>query len=147
ASLTFYGLYYIVNVGLNIKRKTWISSVFSTIAAITNLILNLVLIPRYGAMGAAIATLLAYIVLVLVAYIVNQRMYPLPLEIGKFALAFVLGAVLYWGSDVLSTSYSGGMSMAISVTTCLLYGAILALAGLLPLWHKRTFAEIDRRVS
>ena len=145
ASLTFYGLYYIVNVGLNIKRKTWVSSIFSTIAAITNLVLNLVLIPRYGAMGAALATLLAYIMLVLVAYLVNQRTYPLPLEIGKFALAFLLGATLYWGSDVLSASYSGGMSMAISVTTCLLYGAILALVGLLPLWRKRALAEMYRR--
>jgi len=144
-SLTFYGLYYVVNVGLNIKRKTWISSIFSTIAAVSNLALNLVLIPRYGAMGAALATLLAYIVLVLVAYIVNQRIYPLPLEIGKFALAFLLGVALYWGSDVLSASYSGEMSLAIPMTTCLLYGAILALVGLLPLWRKQELSKMYRR--
>lgn len=146
-SLAFYGLYYIVTVGLNIKRKTVIISTFSTVAAVSNLALNLVLIPTYGAMGAAVATLLAYIVLALVAYIVNQRIYPLPFEVGKFALAFLLGVALYWGSDMLSQSYPLGVGIAISVCAFLLYGIILTLAELLPLWHKKELFKIYRRPS
>lgn len=142
-SLVFYGLYYIVNIGLNVKRKTWLLSLFPTIAAIINLALNLVLIPRYGAMGAAIATLLAYIVLTLVAYLVNQRFYPLPFEIGKFVLAFLLGVVLYQGSDVLSRSYAADVGIVLSASICLLYGAILALVGLLPLWRHVGLRFID----
>ncbi|GCE20957.1 lipopolysaccharide biosynthesis protein [Dictyobacter kobayashii] len=51
ASLMFYGLYTIFNIGVSLKRKTWYAALFTCSAAILNVVLNLVLIPRYGAMG------------------------------------------------------------------------------------------------
>src|SRR5207248_7100388 len=48
---------------LSEKRKTWFNSIFTTLAALANLGFNLVLIPLYGAMGSALSTLLAYILL------------------------------------------------------------------------------------
>ena len=122
-SIAFYGIYYIFMVGANVVRKTWLTAVFTTIAAIVNVSLNLFLIPHYQAMGAAASTLLAYIVLALVAYVVNQRIYPISFEIGRFIVALLVGVACYIGSSFLATSQG-------LLGTCIVYFSTLAFYGL-----------------
>src|SRR5262249_20567846 len=95
-----------------------------------NVALNLVLIPLYGPMGAAASTLLAYVVLAIIAYVVNQRIYPVPYEIGKFIFAVLVGAALYIGSDFLGRGLGTYKAWAISSGTLIFYGGCLALLGL-----------------
>lgn len=128
-SNTFYGIYYIFTIGANIKRKTWLVGLFTTLAALINVILNLFLIPQYQAMGAAFSTLLAYIALAAVAYIVNQRLYPVQFEIGVFALALLVGIALYIGSDFLAQSQQEFVAWGIRLCFLCLYGGCLALLG------------------
>ena len=131
-SITFYGMYFMLMIGTNIKRKTWLGGVFVFIAAIVNTALNLVLIPRYGAMGAAIATLAAYIVLAAIAYVVNQRIYPIPFEIDIFTAALLVGTVLYLGNEFLARSQNTYISWGITVIAVGLYAGILLLLVKLP---------------
>ncbi|HEU5228577.1 MAG TPA: polysaccharide biosynthesis C-terminal domain-containing protein, partial [Ktedonobacteraceae bacterium] len=84
SSLAFYGVAYVFGAGTILTRKTWWSIVFTIVAAAVNIALNLVLIPFFGAMGAAVSTLVAYVVYALIAYIVNQRIYPVPFETVMF---------------------------------------------------------------
>ena len=49
-------------------------------AAATNLAANFALIPRYGILGAAWATVLSYAVMAGLGLVISQRLYPLPLE-------------------------------------------------------------------
>ena len=51
--------------------------------AVTNVVLNLVLIPRLGYMGAAVSTILSYGMLAAVAGRVSQRWYRVPWEVGR----------------------------------------------------------------
>lgn len=126
ASLVFFGLYNIFTIGINIRRKTWLIGCYSAIAAVINLALNLVLIPRYQAMGAATATLLAYIVFATVAYVVNQRIYPIAFEVGKFACALLLGVVFFAGGSLLAAqSQPPYMAWSISFVSLCLYGSCL----------------------
>jgi hypothetical protein len=46
-------------------------------------------------MGAAIATLLAYIVMAIAIYRVAQKAYTIPYEWGKVRLFFILAALAY----------------------------------------------------
>jgi O-antigen/teichoic acid export membrane protein len=101
-SLVFYGVYYVFMAGANVTRRTWLAAVFTTTAALLNVGLNLVLIPIWGSFGAAAATLLSYMAMALLAYIVNQRIYPVPFEVLRFFIAFALGVVIYIGSYSLS---------------------------------------------
>jgi O-antigen/teichoic acid export membrane protein len=94
-SLAMYGVYNVFMIGANIRRKTWMAGVFSLSAAVLNVGVNLILIPRYGAFGAAASTLVAYIALAIIAYIGNQMIYPIPFEIGRFMLAAVTGIALF----------------------------------------------------
>lgn len=128
-SMVFYGIYYIFAIGVNVKRKTWMISIFMALAAIVNLVLNLFMIPLYGAIGAALTTLIAYIMLVLVAYVVNQRIYPLPFELGCFVIALFIGVTLYTGCGAFAQAYNIYGTCIIYVGASLLYGVCLVMLG------------------
>jgi O-antigen/teichoic acid export membrane protein len=109
ASIALYGVYTVVMAGANLKRKTWMASVFTATAALVNVGLNLVLIPRFGSMGAAYSTFFAYLTLVVVAYIANQRIYPVHYEVFRAVFAGLMGVALFYlltaGPDVVRQQY------------------------------------------
>ena len=70
-SIMFFGMYSFITIGISIRRKTWFAVILTTVAALANVGLNMVLIPRYGSIGAAVSTLIAYVLLASSAYIVN----------------------------------------------------------------------------
>jgi O-antigen/teichoic acid export membrane protein len=128
-SLVFYGLYTVMMTGANIRRKTWMNAAFTGLAAVGNVGLNLVLIPRFGSAGAAASTLLAYILLALVAYIANQRIYPVPYEIRRFLFALLVGVALYGGADLLSVQWGAFWRWPLMLLCLILYGALLLYLG------------------
>ena len=111
-------------------RKTWFAVVFTTVAAFINVGFNIALIPLYGSMGAAWSTLLAYTILTVIAYIVNQRMYPIPYEIGTFVFALVIGIGLYTCSNFVAQKQGTYVVWGISLGALLLYGGCLLLLGM-----------------
>jgi O-antigen/teichoic acid export membrane protein len=81
----FQGVYLMTSIGLNITRQTAYYPVSTATAAAINVGLNLVLIPRYGIMGAAYANGLAYAAQAAMAYYFSQRFYPVRYEWGRLA--------------------------------------------------------------
>lgn len=128
-SIIFYGLYIFFMTGANIRRKTWMPAVFMVIAAVVNVGSNLVLIPHYGLIGAATSTLIAYLLLTLIAYVANQRIYPIPYEIGRFLFALLVGVALYVGAGVLSLRWESLWHWSLSFFCVALYGAYLFVQG------------------
>jgi O-antigen/teichoic acid export membrane protein len=129
ASIVFYGIYFVFMVGANVRRKTWLAAVFTTAAAVINLALNLILIPRYGAMGAAASTLIAYILLAGLAYVANQRLYPVPYEIVRFVSALLSGVAIYLWSSILAQVWGEQWAWPINLVALVFYGSWLALLG------------------
>jgi len=128
-STMFMGVWYIFMIGVNIRRKTILEFVFVVIAAVINLLLNLFLIPKFGAIGAAVSTLLAYAVLLVVSYVVNQRIYPINFEIGTFTLKLVVGVALYVGATLLARTRSPLIGGSIFIVTLILYCIFLMFLG------------------
>lgn len=126
-SIMFYGVYVVMTVGVSIRRKTWFAVAFTATSALINVGCNLILIPHFGSMGAALSTLLAYVVLALIAYILNQRIYPVPFEIGTFIIALVLGIGLYIGSNFVARGQGSYKTWEISLSALGAYGACLSL--------------------
>ncbi len=138
-STLFYGFYNIFTIGISIKRKTWFAVVFTSVSALVNVGLNLVLIPLYGAIGAAISTLLAYAILALMAFTVNQRLYPIPFETGLFIALLVIGLGLYLGSNFLGQGLGAYEAWGISFSALALYsGCLLLFANLSVQRNKNT---------
>lgn len=90
-SYVFYGYYYVTAVGINLKNKTFYFPMIMLIAAILNIVLNFLMIPKMGMMGAALSTLISFMALSLLVAYVSLRYYKIDYELGKIALLF-----LYW---------------------------------------------------
>jgi len=144
-SIMFYSVYNVFNTGISIKRKTWFAVIFTSVAAFINVGFNIVLIPLYGSMGAAWSTLLAYAILTVIAYIVNQYFYPISYEIGTFIIALGIGLGLYIGSNFLTHGQGMYTTWGISLAALGLYIGCLALLGnLLVRRNKNTFRQQPR---
>ena len=132
-STMFNGISNVVTLGMSLQRKTWLASLTYIIGALINVGLNIVLIPIYGAMGAALATLVAYMAMVLIGYLFNQRIYPVPFEIGLFLAALGIGIVLYLADNGLAQGQSTVVAWGVHIGALLLYGlCLLCLGWLLP---------------
>lgn len=93
----FTGLYWLGSPGIGHSRKTWVYLVASFIAVATNLVLNFLLIPSYGLIGAAWATIVSAIVQFYVFWRFSQHFFPICYEysqIAKIALFCILAFAL-----------------------------------------------------
>lgn len=100
AAYIFTGWLTLLMPGIFIEKKTQYLPVVTGVAAAANIVANVVLIPIYGIMGAAFATLLSYVVSALGMYLVSQKFYPIQYEIKRLvivSLIFIIcgGAAYY----------------------------------------------------
>ena len=102
-SYLMYGVYVNLTVGIYIENKSEWMIIFSGLAAIINVSSNFYLMPAYGMMGAACATLLAYFVMMVSIYIANQKLYKIRYEYARlfWIIAYIVMAlVLYYSVDL-----------------------------------------------
>ena len=79
----FYALYVLQLPGIHLTQRTAWVMLFRGSGAVANVGLNLLLIPRYGALGAAWATCLGFALMAALTFAVNHRIYPVPYEWGR----------------------------------------------------------------
>ena len=109
------------------------------VAAVVNVLLNLLLIPTYGMMGAAIATVAAYTTMAIGMAWWSQRIYPVPYQWRRVATA-TLGAVAL---AALGKVLDGGLPAAIALTV--LYPLVLLALGFAnPDERRRLWALVGR---
>lgn len=84
--LIFQGIYQALLLPLFYRKQTSLVSGITAMALFANVTLNLALIPRFGILGASIATLLAYGSTVATAVIVVARHYPVPIDYRRIGL-------------------------------------------------------------
>ena len=96
----FNGIYYNFQAGIYIEEKTKYFPIVTGAGAIVNVIANLLLIPVWGIMGAALATLASYIVMAYGLYYYSQKFYKIEYEFAKIAriilLLFATTGVYYY---------------------------------------------------
>ncbi len=92
--VTLYALYMVLVVILGRTGRTGFNFP-ATIAALgTNIALNLVLVPSQGIVGAGLALVASYIVVVALMYGFTQRLFPVPYEWGRLARVLLVSAAL-----------------------------------------------------
>jgi O-antigen/teichoic acid export membrane protein len=91
ALLAFAGVaqagYVVVAIGIGRARKTQFNWVVTGAGALLNVALNLILIPPYGMIGAAIATVAGYSLMFVLMAWHAQRVYPVPYQWRRIATA------------------------------------------------------------
>ena len=84
-SAVAFAAYIVVAIGVGRAKRTQFNWVVTGAAAAVNIGLNLILIPPYGMMGAAVATIAAYSVMFVGMVWWSQRIYPVPYQWRRVA--------------------------------------------------------------
>jgi len=96
----FNGMYYNFQAGIYIKEKTKYFPYVTGAGALVNVVVNVLLIPVLGIIGAALATLAAYMVMAAGLFYFAQKFYKIPYEYEKIlkiiTLIFITGIVYYY---------------------------------------------------
>ena len=118
-----YAAYTVLAIGSGRARRTQFNWVITGVGAAVNVALIVWLVPRYGMVGAAIATLVAYVVLFLGMTLYAQRVYPVAYQWRRVVTA--LGA----GVGLTIAARASGLGFAPSLLLVLAYPLALALLG------------------
>ncbi len=106
-----FGGYIVVAIGLGRARRTQFNWVVTGAAAAVNVALNLILIPRYDMMGAAVATVAAYATMFVGMSWWGQRVYRVPYQWRRVLTAALAGA----GLAVAGKLVGGGLAVALAL--------------------------------
>jgi O-antigen/teichoic acid export membrane protein len=124
-----HGLYYIFNVGVSTTDRTRLIPVVVGVGAAVNLLANLVLIPRYGILGAAWATAASFVTIAAIMYFTGRRYVPIPAEKFRLLLLAVTStAILLVNLRVIGEGGGAAQTVARALLA-LSFPLILALAG------------------
>jgi len=118
-----FGAYIVVAIGVGRIRRTQFNWVVTGAAAAVNVALNLTLIPRYGMMGAAVATVAAYVTMAIGMAWWSQRIYPVPYQWRRVVTAAFAAVGLAVLGKVLDIGLPG------AVVLCAVYPLALMLLG------------------
>ena len=95
----FLGLQQRFQLGLIFQKRTNLIMMSILLSGLINLVLNIMLVPRYGYMAAALTTFVSYMVLLFLIIVISRRffLWEFPFKsLGKISLAsIVMAAILY----------------------------------------------------
>lgn len=89
------GIYYNLSIWYKLKHKNMIGALITLAGAGITIALNILLIPRYHYLGAAIATFCCYLFMMITSYIIGQKYYPVPYAKKKMIAYLVLVSIIY----------------------------------------------------
>lgn len=102
-------------LGIPFSRKTSYNILISIVAALVNYLFNYLLVPRYGSMGASIATGIAYIVFFWMRTLISRKLW-FPFSVGIYAKNTLLLLLLSFASVTINN-----FVINLLVTLCILY--------------------------
>lgn len=94
-AFVFKGIQYVYSLGLHFAKKTKYNASIVMVAAIINMGLNVLLIPKFGIYGAAIATIVTWVLMSTAFYKFSYKFYKVKYEIKKIVLLISIGIALY----------------------------------------------------
>ena len=115
------------SAGMYIHRKNRRIIPWVVAMAVINIVLNLVLVPRWGIVGSAFATLVSYIVLTACAWLIGRNYMKIRFPFGDLAKFSVLAFAMY--EVVVHVSVPGRfLDIAVKVLVGVVVYALLVLA-------------------
>ena len=112
----FFGIYFTLSLWYKLKDMTRYGAYISMTGAAITLLINIMLLPVIGYMGSAIAIFFGYLSMVIFSYILGQKHYPVPYDLKRIGIYFVIAMVIYAASFA-----TAGITGVVKYLTCLLY--------------------------
>ena len=128
--VALYALYLVLVVILGRTGRTEFNLPATLAGTVANIVLNLVLIPPLGFVGAAIALVASYAIVLVLMYALTQRLFPVPYEWGRLALLLASTAAIVAGGELLLPT-DGADGFLLRVLAWLALPAVLYACGFL----------------
>jgi len=134
-----YAAYIVMAIGVGRAKRTQLNWAITGAAAALNVALNLILIPPYGMMGAAVATVAAYSLMFVLMVGYAQRVFPSPYQWRRVGTAAGVAVALVVVGKLLDVGLVPAALLALA------YQVALGLAGFyLPSERARLRAIVAR---
>jgi O-antigen/teichoic acid export membrane protein len=115
--------YVVVAIGVGRARRTQFNWIVTGLAAAVNVALNLLLIPPYGMLGAATATVAAYTTMFVGMSIWSQRIYRVPYQWRRVTVAVAVGIA------IVAVGKLAGGGLPVAALLSLVYPLVLLPLG------------------
>jgi O-antigen/teichoic acid export membrane protein len=127
-AVTLYALYLVLVVILGRTGRTEFNFPAAIAALVSNVALNLILVPPLGIVGAGIALVASYLVVLALMYGLTQRLFPVPYEWGRLARV-TLAVIALVGAAELAVPTSGALGFLGRAALLAAYPLALLLGG------------------
>ena len=121
----FLGIVYNLSIWYKLSSRTGYGALIALIGALVTIGLNLYLIPVYGYVGSAWATLTCYVVMTVVSYTMSKKYYPIPYKLRSVGIyAFVAVGIFF----IQNYIQYPGLFLKVVFNSLFLLGFILLIA-------------------
>ena len=141
AATTLYALYMVLVVILGRTGRTEFNFPATAAALVANIALNLALVPPLGIVGAAIALVASYIVVLALMYVFTQRLFPVPYEWGRLLRVLTVSAGLVGLGELLLPT-EGFTGLLLRLLFALAYPFALLATGFFTRAERRWLARL-----
>jgi O-antigen/teichoic acid export membrane protein len=121
------GLFALTSIGIGISKKTTYFPAMTLSAAVLNIVLNILWIPRFGIEGAAWATVAGYALMAVMGIYFGNKHYPIPYEWSRLARIAVAAALAYAVSTLAPLAWQ--TAIPVKLGACLVFPAALFALG------------------
>jgi O-antigen/teichoic acid export membrane protein len=119
-SFLLLGIYYNVSIWYKLADKTIVGAWIAGFGTIITIGLSFLLLPTMGVIGSAWTALACYLFMVVSAYLLGQKFYPIPYKTSRIA-GWIIGAVLmYFLMEWLRGFYEEQIVIVLIVNTIVL---------------------------
>lgn len=91
------GVVYNISLWYKLLDKTYYGAIFSFVGFVITLIINVLFVPKYSYWASAYASLVSYVVMVLLSYFIGQKYYKIDYPL-KSIFGYVLLTAICWGA-------------------------------------------------
>lgn len=106
AAKLFLGVFYNLSVWYKLTNKTLYGAVIAIFGAMVTIGLNIILIPKYGFIGAAWANFFCYLSMMLISYFWGRKVYKVNYQVKKILVYALLAGCIYYLSTIISVGNS-----------------------------------------
>jgi O-antigen/teichoic acid export membrane protein len=130
----FLGIFYNLSVWYKLNDLTKYGAIIALSGSIITVIINIILVPVYSYMGAAIGHFSCYLFMLIFSYFLSRKFYPIQYNLKRIGLYFGLAMALYFISNYLEFQ---SLYLKISVHTLF----ILVFVGFVIIKERPSFSK------
>jgi O-antigen/teichoic acid export membrane protein len=140
-AVTLYALYLALVVILGRTGRTEFNLPAAIGALVVNVVLNLLLVPSLEIVGAGLALVASYLVVLVLMYVFTQRLFPVPYEWGRLLRVTLTVAALVAIAELLVPT-SGALGLLLRAVLFAAYPLLLLGTGFFTAGERRWLAKL-----